>query len=209
MNERFLNPNWLKIWVKPRAVIRSILDGGSYRHIHKLAMIGGIGRALFITSNGNLGDKFPVGSILVFCFVVGPLLGLFSLYAWSAFITWTGRWFGGTGTQGQVRVANAWAAIPQIYGAFLWLAMIAWLGDEAFQKHMPRLEDPHWLTMLLYFLVFAIHMVWMLIVEVKAVAEVHRFSFWKGLLAAVTARILLILALASPFLVIYGLIVLL
>ena len=209
MHERFLNPNWLKIWIRPRAVIRSILDGGSYRHIHKLAMAAGIGRTPFVTAQGNLGDKFPVGSILVFCFVVGPLFGLFALYAWSAFVTWTGRWFGGTGTQGQVRVANAWAAIPQIYGAFLWLEAIACLGDETFQKHMPRLEDANWPLLLLFLIVFATHIVWMVFVELKALAEVHRFSFWKALLAAITARILLVLAMASPFLIIYGVIMLL
>jgi hypothetical protein len=197
-----LNP-WLSIWTRPRATMRQILDTNPRRWMHRLAILGGIAEAI----SGHIPDKppfphFDPGRLLAMKVVLGIGLGLLGLYL-GAFIVWmTGRWIGGQGTFVQVRAACAWPNVLTLWGALLWLPLVAYLGMDAFNVNPETFFDDS-VGMMLFAPIFAIGLVlvfWRLVVFLKCLAEAHRFSAWQALGAAVIGIVLLVI----PFAILLG-----
>src|SRR5690242_8713887 len=132
MEGKFTESPWVKIWVAPRTTMRSILDGEPRRKVHLLAMLSGVSWMLEKCFEGNAGKHFPNGSVFFLCVMVGPLVGLLSLYFMGTFLTWTGHWLGGKGTQVEVRAACAWGSVPLIWQFGWWLLGFALFGGVMF-----------------------------------------------------------------------------
>ena len=193
-----LNP-WLSLWTRPRATMRQILDTHPRRLVHLLAILGGI--AEMIGSHIPDSPPFPQlepAAMLTFKIVGGALGGLIGLYL-ASFLGWmTGRWIGGQGTFVEVRAASAWPNVLSLWGALLWLPLIAYLGMEAVNFNPESmLEDGTGLLLFapILFIGFVI-VVWRIVAYIKCLAEAHRFSAWHALGAILISCVLAVAAVA-------------
>jgi hypothetical protein len=193
-----LNP-WLSIWTRPRATMRQILDTNPRAWVHPLAILGGIAELLFapVPAARPLLDVSPATMLILKC-LAGVTLGLIGLYLGSCVVWLAGRWLGGLGHFVEVRAASAWPNVLSLWGALLWLPMLAYLGTEAFRMNSePMLDDPVGMMLVApaQFLGLVIA-IWKFIVILKCLGEAHRFSAWRALGAALLGGLLLLIPIA-------------
>ena len=197
-----LNP-WLSMWTRPRATMRQILDTNPRAWVHRLAILGGICELI----GAHIPDTppFPVissGAMLAFKCVAGACAGLLLLYLGSFVVWMTGRWLGGQGTFVEVRAASAWPNVLALWGALLWLPLIAYLGIQGFNINPESFMDDS-VGLMLFAPVLAIGVVlsiWRFIVALKCLGEAHRFSAWHALGAVLIGCVLLVI----PFAILAG-----
>lgn len=199
-----LNP-WFSIWAMPRATMRQILDTNPRRMVHFLAILG----AMAGTLRAHIPDlpflHLTLGTILICKVVASIVLGFIFLYIISGLTWMTGRWLGGTGTFVNVRAAIAWANVPNIWGALLWLPMLSYLGTEALNLDPASLlGDPAGLMLLIPIglMEFALF-VWWVVVFMKCLGEAHRFSAWH----AFGASLIAIIIFAIPMAILAGVVI--
>jgi len=184
---------WLTMFVRPRQTMRQILDRDSTRFVVPLAMLGGVLAVLNRASIESMGDRMPVSSIFAIAFPVGVIVGLIMLYLGGAVIQWTGSWFGGRATAGEMRAALAWGRMPFYAAGLLWLPYLGFVGGEVFMGEMPSVEARPWLLLVLINLaVLDVGLgIWGLVTLVLAVAEAHRFPAWNALGSIVLGVVLI------------------
>lgn len=177
-----LNP-FTQIWIKPRQVIRQILNSNSSKYVILLAMIGGISQVLDNASIRNNGDKLDYPYILLIALIGGPLGGILSLYVSSALIKWTGNWIGGRGTFKEIRIANAWSNVPTMWALLLWIPQIILFGRETFTSKTPIIDSNLVLKVIYLFLSFVELVIglWIISINIKCIGEAQQFSSWKAL----------------------------
>jgi hypothetical protein len=185
-----LNP-WVSMWTRPRATIRQIVMSDSQRHVHLLAMISGVGQSLSNAEERNLGRQMGVPAVLVFCLIVGAIGGLIGLYLGGALLRWTGSWLGGQATSAQVRAAYAWSSVPAIWLLPIWLPKILILGRRVFMD-VGFASETQRLAFLLFALIELVVGIWGVVVFLKSLGEVHGFSAWKALGAAILASLVVV-----------------
>lgn len=104
---------------------------------------------------------------------------------------------GGQADSREVRAALAWSSVPFLATIPLWIIRIALIGRELFTSPLekPSLVSQPVLAYLLIatFVPEVVLSVWWLVVTLKALAEVQRFSAWRALSS--------MLLLLSPFVV--------
>jgi len=200
----FFDQPWVRIWARPRQVLRGILDSDPKRNIHSLAMAGGVLNLMDRVQMSSVGEHFSLEAILLFSLSVGPLIGLAYLYLGGALLTWTGRWFGGTGTQEEVRAACAWGAVPTLWEVLWWVPALLYFGNEMFTKITPKMDAlPAGVSILLGFGMIVFYGC-EFVVDLKCLGEAHRFSAWKALGASFIARLLMISCWLIPTAMLYG-----
>jgi hypothetical protein len=193
-----LNP-WLHIWTRPRAVTRQILDTDPRRLVHLIAMLAGIAQFLGWNPPDLPGFTLPLPAVIGLKIVLGALSGLLGLYLFSALVLMTGRWLGGRGRFVGVRAATAWASVPVIWGAMLWLPLLACLGWEALNLDTDTLAgDPVGLLLLVPIgLLTVIVGIWRFVIYLKAVGEAHGFSAWQAFGALLIAIVLVVIPIVA------------
>ncbi len=188
-----LNP-WLSIWVKPRETMRWIVDTDPTRQVVLLAVLGGIAQFLDRAAGRSLGDTLSVSVILIIALFVGSIGGLISLHIGGALLRWTGSWFGGQATSEEVRAAIAWSSVPTIWALLLWIPELMLFEEELFTTATPRIDaNPLLLFFLLGFAAVEVVIgIWTIVVFLKCLGEVHRFSAWKALGATIIPGLILL-----------------
>ena len=173
----------LEMWIRPRDVVRRLVEENPEKGVVLLALVGGICHVLDRASGRSAGDQLPFWAILLLVAVFGPLAGLVKLHVGAALVHWTGRWLGGVGTPLHLRTAIAWGSVPMIVVLALWFPLLFIIGGEMFTDEMPRTEsDLRRLALLLGSVgVQAALEVWSLVISVKAIAQIQAFSAWRAL----------------------------
>ena len=174
---------WLSIWLWPRRTIRQIVGADPRYGLPLIVVLAGLARGLGTAVSANAGDTVTLPTILILAAVLGPLGWLLSIYVGGALLRWVGSWLGGEGEAEEVRAALAWATVPTIYMLPLWLAMIALFGAGLFASDIPRLQaNPLLAVPLLAFSLLDVGAaLWAQVLLFLGLAEVHRFSVWRGL----------------------------
>jgi hypothetical protein len=204
MDEQNKSP-FLTIWTSPRATIRRIVDSDPTRFVLILAVLGGFSEALDRMSMESMGDIISIPEILLFCIIVGPIIGLIGLYVGGALLKWTGTWIGGQGSSVEIRAAIAWSNIPVICALVLWIPELLLFGEELFTSEMPNTIASPLLTALFFAFVIVefIIGVWAFIIFLNCLGELQRFSAWKALsntLLSVFVIVMLLFIILIPFL---------
>jgi hypothetical protein len=174
---------WTSIWLRPRATIQHIVDTELEKRVLALAALSGIVQTLDNASGRNLGDTLPFPVVLGLILVLGPFVGLISVYLWAWLLRSTGRWLGGQGTLAQLRTAIAWGSVPMITGGVLLLLILVLIGPELFTESTPRLDAQPTLAIVVLglILVQVVLTLWSVVTLLKCVAQVQRFSVWRAL----------------------------
>jgi hypothetical protein len=184
------------IWTAPRATIRRIVDTDPKRNVIALAAIGSGISALSgqwskaLGSDANLSVLWPLWVALIVA--LSAALGVLSLFISGAVLKWTGSLLGGVASRVEVRAALAWSQVPGIAGAIILLIAIL-LGvpmPPATRGTLPHF-DPAFYKLMAVGIVFGI---WGLVVLLKCLGEVHRFSAWRALAAALIPGLIALVA---------------
>jgi hypothetical protein len=156
--------------VSPRETIRGIVDRDPTQYVIFLAWWSGTAGLLYsmILSADEKKSELPVVALVILAAYMGPLMGFFYVYLAAALTRLTGGMLGGSATFADCRAAIAWGSLPLV-GALLLCP---------FASSLPGLFTYLGLV------------IWMLVIQVAALAEVHRLSTARGVLAAFLAWLL-------------------
>jgi len=173
------------IWTEPRATIRRIVDTDPKRNVIALAALGPAIGALAGHWSRALGDNvnLPVAWPLwvAASVAIQAALGVVLLFVMGAIFKWSGSVLGGVASRVEVRAALAWSQVPAITGAIIMLIAVV-MGvpiPHAAPGVMPQVGPAFDQLMLLEGLLG----IWGLVISVKCMGEVHRFSAWRALAA--------------------------
>jgi hypothetical protein len=173
------------IWTEPRATIRRIVDTDPKRNVIALAAIGPAIGALAgqwskaMQNNANLSVLWPLW--VAFIVAIQAALGVVFLFILAAVFKWSGSLLNGVASQVEVRAALAWSQVIGIVGEIVLLISVLMGIPIPHQAPgtIPQI-DPAFYKILF---VEGILGFWGLIVSLKCVGEVHRFSAWRALAA--------------------------
>jgi len=146
-------------------------------------VLAGIGQYLDKASSNNVGDRWSFSAIILLSLIIGPLRGVVTLYVGGVIFGWIGRLLGGQGSTVEVRAAIAWSQTPLIWVSLLWIPELWLFGPEMFTANTPIIDS----NPLLLFTLFGFGVIeiivglWVFVVFLKCLGEVHRFSAWKAL----------------------------
>jgi len=112
--------------------------------------------------------------------------------------SWVGRKLGGNASAVEARAAIAWANVAAILLLLLYTLQILIFGREFFTTATPLIEQSLILRLILvgFSIIEIVIDGWSFFILVKNLAEVHRFSAWKGLATYLLGTLIL----ALPFL---------
>lgn len=173
------------IWTEPRATIRRIVSSDPKRYVIALAAIGPAIGALAaewskaLAGNANLPVLWPLQVAALVAFQAA--LGVISLFVFGALFKWSGSLLGGVASQIEVRAAMAWSQVPAIAAEII-LLIAALLGvpmPHPTPGQLPRIDPAFYKVMV----VEGVLGMWGLVVSLKCIGEVHRFSAWRALAA--------------------------
>lgn len=181
---------WFTICFIPRATIRKIVDSDPRRFAVGIAWIAGALAALDLETWLNSRQAPPnipefvmnwlgaMGSFALagLSFSLG-VLGVGMLYLLGFLYRWSGGVLGGTATAVEVRGALAWTQVPAIYVTILGVA-IAILSPQAAASQPGAAPTIPWWPV-----VRALLGIWVLVISLKTLGEVHRFSAWRAAVA--------------------------
>ena len=185
---------YFTIWTEPRATIRRIVDSDPTRNVVALPAISGAISALesqwskALANNGNLSVLWPIW--VAFSVAIWAALSVLFLFMSAAVLRWSGSLLGGVASNVEVRAALAWSQVVGIAGAIILLIAVL-MGvsiPQATPGSLPHL-DPAFDKVMVVEGVLAI---WGFVVSLKCIAEVHRFSAWRALLAALIPGIVVL-----------------
>jgi hypothetical protein len=170
--------SWFTIWYEPRSTIRRIVDADAHRFVVGIAFVSGAMAAIYsqvAASTVNISElpHLPhFGTIgLSVGAIISGVLSVISLYGLAALYRWSGHILGGTATRVEMRSALAWAEVP---GLYLGLANIvaALIGFEG--PGAPSVLSASGI-------VDSIAGIWIFVILLKCIGEVHHFSAWRAL----------------------------
>lgn len=192
---------YLAIWTAPRATIRRIVDTDPRRNVIALAAIGPAISTLAtqwsaaLGNNANLSVLWPLW-VPVYV-ALSAAFGVISLYIGGAIWRWSGSLLSGVASSVEVRAAMAWSQLPGIAAAIVLLIAVL-LGVQIPHPTPGTLTqiDPAFYKIVIIEAVFGI---WGLVLTLKCIGEVHRFSAWRALAAILIPSLIAVAALASFF----------
>lgn len=186
------NP-YLTIWTRPRATIRRIVRTDPNRGLIVLAALAGIHTSLQEAALNGVGHRFELGTIVGVVLMIGPIVGLISIFVMGALIRLTGSWLGGRATDAEVRAALVWGSVPTVVNLVTWVLRLLLVGRAIFQPGLPpEMAGSPMLPPLLALVVLELVLaLWGFVLLMKCVSEVHGFSVRKALGAWLLALVFL------------------
>jgi hypothetical protein len=178
---------WLRIWTQPRRVVRQLIDSGAERGAWVLAILVG---AMVFDPLGKESLWLAASSLALGAAVAIPLWLMGSVL-----LTYCGRMLGGTGDFSDVRVAQAWGSFPTVVSSVAAVLLVRALDAWA----APLLGELLAGLLGLAVVVAAMALiVWALTIHIRAIAEAHQLSAFRGTAALglplVPALLLLVVA---------------
>ena len=176
---------FLTICTAPRATIRRIVDTDPKRNVIALAAVGSGISALAsqwskaLVNNANLSVLWPIWVAVTVA--IQAALGVLFLFISGAVLKWSGSLLGGVASRVEVRAAMAWSQVPAIAGAIFFLIAVL-LGvpiPVPTPGTLPQIDPAFYKVMA----VEGVLGIWGMVVWLKCLAEVHRFSAWRALAA--------------------------
>ena len=176
---------FFSIWIEPRATIRRIVDSDPTRNVLTLAAIGPALNSLIsqwsAVINGTTHPSVLWPLWVAFSVAVQAAFGILFLYIIGAVFRWSGSLLGGTATSVEVRAAQAWSQVPAIVAEII--LMLALFAGIPMPKMLPGrlpLIDPAFYKVMV---VEGVLGIWAIVISLKCLGEVHRFSAWRALAA--------------------------
>lgn len=184
-----VNP-FYSIWFSTRKTIRYVIENKPLKYSIILAAISGIPTSL--NSAGELSKNFDLSIwlLLLGAFILGPVLGLIGWGISTVLYTFVGKWFGGLGTYVEMGKAMGVVLIPTIWMTPYWIISML-MTQSSVTQFNPYSGYPS--GGLLWLMVSGIFMltfgIWMIVIQSKAIGEVHQFSSLRGFVTLIIPAI--------------------
>jgi hypothetical protein len=199
-NEIWVN-SWFTIWYEPRATMRRIVDTDPRKFVRAIYFVVGAIGAIYsqvAPVSADLSANLPhvprLGPIgVVIAVLFSGLVSIITFYGLAALYRWSGAILGGTATRIEMRSAVAWSQVPGIYLQVVNI-VTAILGFDV--ATTPSSVSP-------YGVVESIIGIWVLVISLKCVGEVHHFSAWRALGAFLLGTLLMLAVLAGGIIAIW------
>lgn len=177
-----MNP-FKTIWYAPSATIRSVITYKPTYFAIILAILVGITDMFDTAMSEEFGNHISMPIILVILLVGGVLSGVIGMVITAGLSKFIGKLLGGIAEFREMFMAIGAAYIPAALTIVIYLIDLFIIGDKLFVDAELSVVQVLWLL----FSVFATFVLstWTMFLTIKAIAEAHRFSFWKGLLTFV------------------------
>lgn len=189
-NEK-LNP-FISVWFSTRKTVRYALENKTLGYSVALAAISGIASA--INGANELGKSFEISFwiLILGILLLGPLLGLLTLGISTTLFHLVGKLFQGKGTFKEMAQAMGIVMIPGIWMSPFWiLSFIFTLNNMFLINETTEFTAGAFIWLIFSTLVLMFFSIWMIIIQSKAIGEVHQFSSWKGFATLIIPSILL------------------
>lgn len=164
---------FVTIWTRPRDTVRQALGVRPMGLIYVLIIAATVLQILVNAYDENLVFEFTP-TLTIIAIVLGAGLGL---VGW-VFIAWmyriVGRWFGGRGTAGEMRIGLGIAYIPTLVASVFAMSGVLLLEGMYYSQTGVTFS-------IMASVVSIVFSIWAFVTQVKAIAEVHEFSAWRGL----------------------------
>jgi Yip1 domain len=186
--ERVEGNPWLTIWTRPRGTMREIVETDPSRSVMLLAAISGVNSTLSRLINKNMGDQMTLPMIIAIALIGGSIGGIISNLLCGALFRWTGSWLGGVANYEETRAAIAWGGVPNavILAAMIGLTIV--FGHELFTLNgMPGGRMSKAYVLIGNGSLQVVLGIWAIVLSIKCLAEVHRFSAWSALGSVILA----------------------
>ncbi len=177
-----------KIWVRPREAIRELSARRSSYLIVPLFMTYGIVMCLSrVLQRGVSPDHgFSRFQVLGLNVLFGAVYGLCFLFVASYLLSWIGRLLGGSARPGPVRTVLACASVPYVpLLAMLFLLVVLGPGELLIRSAGTPFSvvggSPWLLGLLTYFVSSGILAIWLCIIGVVGLSEVHGFGIGRSI----------------------------
>jgi hypothetical protein len=212
-----IDANYARILISPRATIRAIVDRDPRDRVIVLAVIGGVVGAIAAAVQFRSPEAFKIGAhsipaisgatlrkIRLGRIFASPVLALIFLYLDGALLRWSGGLLGGTAKPVEVRAVVGWSSVPSILTGLILIAFTL-IDPPATMPSGPAATFAALIREWPRLVLGAALGLYTFVISVKCLAEVHRFSAWRGLGAWLIERLLLfgafiVLAIAVPLL---------
>ncbi len=185
------NP-YLNIWIRPRQTIRAIVDQNARYRFLLLSGLYGFVSMMQIAQIFSLGNTFSTLAILIICLILALPVGMVVLSLGSLLVLWLGKLVKGKATYLEVRAALSWTKVPVIVTLVVWLIFTGMFGRDFYMHDFPSNISNVTEYLHLFqggmFIELAVG-IWSLIIFLKALGEVQRFSAWMALLNVVLLMI--------------------
>jgi len=189
-NEK-LNP-FFSVWLSTRKTIRYTLQNKTLGYSIALAAISGV--ASSISSANELLKSFdvPLLILIIGILLVGPLLGLLTWGISTTIFHLVGKLFQGRGTFKEMAQAMGIVMIPGIWMSPFWILSLIFTHNNIFLINETDIFTAGaFIWLLISTLVLMFFAIWMIVIQSKAIGEVHQFSSWKGFATLIIPSILL------------------
>ncbi|WP_391119311.1 YIP1 family protein [Psychrobacillus sp. L3] len=186
-----LNP-FFSIWLSTRKTVRYVLEHKSLKYSLTLAAIAGVPGA--INSTNELSKYFSDLSLwfwLLCIILLGPIFGLISVGIGAVIYTWVGKWFGGSGTIREMAQMMGVTVIPSIWLTPYWILSFIFVHNNLFIMNFWEVTSGAMIWFILSNLFTLTYSIWMIIIQSKAIGEVHQFSSGKGFATLIIPGIVL------------------
>jgi hypothetical protein len=198
---RWTDSPYVGICIRPRATIRAIVDRDPTDRIIALVLVAA---AIVVLTQAIHGyDYNPTAFTIagkpipgmpphwsqlmkLWGYAIVMLLAVPRLYINGALFRWIGAQLGGTAKVVEVRAAIGWRSVPSIIMTLASFA-VGFLVPPPSQPVEPVSISsvlPVWRSMLPSMIILSPLWVWSLIVWLKCLSEVHRFSAWRALVTS-------------------------
>jgi hypothetical protein len=182
----------IQIVVKPREVIRKIINASSKKYFILLSFLLGMIGLFDLCSMADLGKNYDVGSILLFSVIFALPYGFAILSLFSVIVFGISKIFKGKAGYYQTRAAIVWAFMPRVLNLLFWGVNIAMLQSMAFQIESPiAMVGPVFYTYQVTTFLMALVVVWTWVSSLQTLSEVHGFSAWYSLVVVVLSTFVL------------------
>lgn len=171
-----------KIWVKPKQTLEYILKKDPDKYVTLFLVLGGMVKAIDRASVKNMGDNMSTLGVLAIAIATGGLFGWISYYIYAWGMSVTGNWLKGYSEPKEFRTVLAWALVPTICSLILIAPQIAVFGDDLFRSTPVNDSTFHSVMMGIFGILEVTLGVWSLVILVKGVALIQKFSIGKSIL---------------------------
>lgn len=177
---KHLNP-FFSIWLSTRETVRYVLDHKTLTYSIVIVAIAGIPNAL--NASGELSKNFEVQFwiLLLGVLLLGPILGLIGWGISTVAFTLVGKWLGGTGTFKEMGQAMGVVTIPAIWMTPFWILSSIFINNGMYQLNSTSGFTSGGLIWILVSTIVTItSSIWIIVIQSKAIGEVHQFSSMRG-----------------------------
>jgi hypothetical protein len=177
---KHLNP-FFSIWLSTRETVRYVLDYKTLSYSIFIVAIAGIPNAL--NASGELSKSFevPFWVMLLGVLLLGPILGLIGWGISTVVFTLVGKWLGGTGTYKEMGQAMGVVTIPAIWMTPFWILSTIFINYDMYQLNVTSgFMSGGLMWMLVSSFIIITSSIWMIVIQSKAIGEVHQFSSMRG-----------------------------